>query len=220
MNNNNEINCLLCGSSTELKYKAYPGYQIPSVFEIYYCPNCNTSFSMPRNESNDIYELIYKNGAEVRWYNRYWKYSKAVKTMANPMRYLAESEDIYWAIKESLKQITKDIKISQNILEIGCGLGYLTYSLNKEGYNTVGMDISKEAVSVAISNYGNYYIHADLYEYSINHENEFDVIIFTEVIEHLNDIFSFMRCLKKLLKYNGKIILTTPNKSFLRLSII
>ena len=214
MNSKNVINCLLCGGSSELKHKAYPGYQIPSVFEIYYCPDCNTSFSMPRNESNGIYELIYNNGPRVRWYERYWNYAEAVKNENKPLNFLAESEDIYWAVKESIRLITLDSTISPKILEIGCGLGYLTYSLNKEGYNSLGLDISKEAVNQAIKNYGNFYICADLYEYAINHENEYDIIIFTEVIEHLNDINSFMESLKKLLTSKGKIILTTPNKSF------
>lgn len=216
----NVINCLLCGSSSELKHKAYPGYQIPSVFEIYYCPACNTSFSMPRDESKGIYELIYKNGSKVRWYERYWNYAKAVKNENKPLNFLAESEDIYWAVKESIRLITLDSSISPKILEIGCGLGYLTYSLNKEGYNSLGLDISKEAVNRAIQNYGNYYICADLYEYAINHENEYDIIIFTEVIEHLNDINSFMEKLKKLLTSEGKIILTTPNKSFYPLEVL
>jgi SAM-dependent methyltransferase len=209
-----QTTCCLCSEVATLKYKNYPGYQIPSVFDIYSCPSCNTSFSMPRGETNDIYELIYKNGPEVRWYDRYWKNAEIVKTKDKPLNYLAESEDIYWSVKESLKQITKDCISSPKILEIGCGLGYLTYSLNKEGYNSQGLDISQEAVNRAMQNYGNHYICANLYEYAINHENEYDIIIFTEVIEHLNEINSFMESLKKLLKPNGKIILTTPNKSF------
>lgn len=220
MNSKNAINCLLCGGSSKLKHKAYPGYQIPSAYEIYYCPTCNTSFSMPRDESNGIYELIYKNGSKVRWYERYWNYAKAVKNENKPLNFLAESEDIYWAVKESIRLITLDSTISPKILEIGCGLGYLTYSLNKEGYNSLGLDISKEAVNQAIQNYGNYFICADLYEYAINHENEYDIIIFTEVIEHLNDINSFMESLKKLLTFEGKIILTTPNKSFYPLEVL
>lgn len=208
------INCCLCLKPAILKYKNYPGYQIPSAFEIFYCPSCNTSFSMPRTETNEVYELIYKNGPNVRWYERYWKYAKVVKNETKPLSYLANSEDTYWAVKQSLNQITKDSIVCPRILEIGCGLGYLTYSLNKEGYNTTGLDISKEAISNAKQNYGDYYIWGDLHEYSSSHANEYDIIIFTEVIEHLHDITTFMQSLLKLLKPGGKIILTTPNKSF------
>lgn len=209
-----QIICGLCSGNVTIIFKNYPGYQIPSVFDIYFCPSCNTSFSVPRIESNDIYDLIYKNGAAVRWYDRYWRNAEIVKTEKNPLNYLAESEDTYWAVKESLSQITKKSSSSPSILEIGCGLGYLTYSLNKAGFNSIGLDISQEAVNQAIKNYGNKYICADLHNYAESHENEYDVIIFTELIEHLNDIFGFMVSLKKLLKPDGRIILTTPNKSF------
>ena len=116
--------------------------------------------------------------------------------------------------KRIFKANTENIAIAPNILEIGCGLGYLTYSLNREGYKAKGLDISQEAVNKAIQNYGNYYTCANLFEYAINHEKEYDILILTEVIEHLNDINSFMKSLKKLLRYEGKIILTTPNKSY------
>ena len=210
----NKTNCLLCGCTSELNYAAYPGYQIPSVYEIYYCDNCNTSFSIPREESNSIYELIYKNGKRVRWYERYWSYANSVKNKNRPLDFLAESEDIYWGVKESLNQIILETKVSPKILEIGCGLGYMTYSLNKQGFNTLGLDISIEAVNQAIKNYGNYFICANLSEYAIIHQNEYDLILFTEVIEHLNEITSFMESIKKLLTNGGHIILTTPNKSF------
>ena len=217
---NNEIHCILCGNDSKLHHNAYPGYQIPTVFEIHYCPSCNTSFSLPRDTATKIYDLIYKNGSEVRWYDRYFRNAELVKTENQPLNYLAESEETYWAVKESLKQITKNDNISPKILEIGCGLGYLTYSLNKAGYNAQGLDISLEAINLALKNYGNYYICADLYEYAKTYKNEYDIIIFTEVIEHLNDIISFMESLRYLLKSEGKIILTTPNKSFYPTDVI
>jgi len=208
------IECLLCNEHANLIYENYPGYQEPDVFKLYHCSFCNTTFSMPRNDAKDIYELIYKNGKNVRWYDRYWRYAEAVKKERKPLDYLVESEVTYWAVKESLGQIIKEGNKSPKILEFGCGLGYLTYSLNEEGFVTKGLDISQEAIDQAIQNYGNNYICADLYEYALLHENEYDVIILTEVIEHLNEINTFMIYLKKLLKSNGKIILTTPNKSF------
>ena len=215
-----EISCILCNDVAKIKYENYPGYQIPFKYDIYHCESCNTSFSTPRNETNGIYELIYKNGADVRWYDRYWKYAETVKTVANPLKYLAQSEEIYWAIKKTLTQISRNSKTTPKILEIGCGLGYLTYSLNKAGYDSTGLDISQEAINRAIQNYGNKYVCSDVNNYLKNHENEFDVIIFTELIEHLHEIDSFISTLTKLLKIDGKIILTTPNKSFFPPTII
>ncbi len=214
------MECLICNKEAKLIYDIYPGYQEPDVFKLFHCSNCNTTFSIPRNDAKEIYELIYKNGKNVRWYDRYWKYAEAVKVENKPLDYLAESEVIYWAVKESMGQIIKEGNKSPKILEVGCGLGYLTYSLNKEGFDVKGLDISQEAIDQAILNYGNNYICADLSEYALNHEYKYDIIILTEVIEHLNKIDEFMIYLKRLLKPNGKIILTTPNKSFYPKTII
>lgn len=208
------IKCPLCNEYAKLVYDKYPGYQEGSVFELYHCASCDTTFTMPRKDVNEIYELIYKNGENVRWYNRYWRYADVVKRKNKPFDYLVESEVAYWAVKESLRQIATKRGNSPLILEFGCGLGYLTYSLNKEGYNIKGLDISHEAIDYAIRNYGDFYVCAELNMYSATHEREYDVIIMTEVIEHLNDVNSIMKYLKGLLKSNGKIILTTPNKSF------
>jgi SAM-dependent methyltransferase len=99
------------------------------------------------------------------------------------------------------------------ILEIGCGFGYLTYAVAKAGYNIIGLDISQEAVKNATLRYGNHYLCADLAEYVQEHKKQFDVIIMTELIEHTPDIKHFISIVNELVKDDGHIVLTTPNKS-------
>lgn len=220
MNNKNEIHCFLCGGSSELKHKAYPGYQEPMMFEIYHCKSCNTAFSMARvNDTKIIYDNIYNNGAKVPGYDRYWKYSKTITNQENPLDYLAKVEDTYWGVSKALGQIIKNKK-SAKILEVGSGLGYLTYALNKAGYDASGLDISETAVQQAKINFGNYYICGDLFEFAGGKANSFDVVILTEVIEHVNDPIGFIAALLKLLKPDGRLVLTTPNKSFYPSDII
>ena len=99
-------------------------------------------------------------------------------------------------------------------------MGYLTYSLIQDGYKTVGLDISQTAVNNAIDNFGNYYICADLLEFSIQNPEKFDIVILTEVIEHINKPIDFMKAILLLLKSSGYTIITTPNKSFYPKDII
>jgi SAM-dependent methyltransferase len=98
-------------------------------------------------------------------------------------------------------------------LEVGSGMGYLTYSLIKEGYNVRGIDISKVAVDNACQKFGNYYIQGDIFKYSIESPASADVIILTEVIEHVEDPILFLDALLNILSPGGSIILSTPNKS-------
>ena len=122
-------------------------------------------FSLPEVHTSLIYENIYKNGSKVPGYNRYWRYAEFVHKFKYPFRYLAETSETYWGVREFLSGsgIKKE---SLKILEIGSGLGYLTYSLNKENYNAIGLDISQTAVDHAIETFGNHYICADLFDYA------------------------------------------------------
>lgn len=211
--------CLLCRSDATLVDDKRPGYQEPAIFKIYFCPSCNTSFSLPRVETKKLYESIYQNGSAVTGYGRYWEYMKAVKKSTAPLEYLAKAEDIYWSVQQALSTLVKEKK-QTNILEVGSGLGYLTYSLNMAGYQATGLDISETAVSQATKTFGNFYLTADLFEYTKHHEASYDIVIFTEVIEHVEDPLAFTACIMKLLKPGGHAIITTPNKSLFPPEII
>jgi SAM-dependent methyltransferase len=208
------VKCELCKNDAELRQDKYPGYQEPHTFQIYHCAHCNTAFSLPRSvDTQQVYDLIYQKGAVVPGYDRYWKYAQQVKTIDSPLDYLAESEDTYWSVREALLCLGASKEPEFKILEIGSGLGYLTYSMRKAGYNALGLDISEAAVNLAKANYGDFYVAADLFDYSEKNTNSYDVVVFTEVIEHVDQPLLFVQAVLKMLKINGKAIITTPNKS-------
>jgi SAM-dependent methyltransferase len=217
--NPNEIKCLLCGDSAQLLHEKYPGYQEPDTFKIYHCSECNTSFSLPTVHTSLIYENIYKNGNKVPGYNRYWRYARFVKKFKNPFKYLADTSETYWGVREFLSNYEVN-KESLKILEIGSGFGYLTYALNKENYNVIGLDISQTAVAHAKETFGDHYICADLFEYAQLNSGLFDLVILTEVIEHISKPLDFIKSILKLLKSQGKAIITSPNKSLYPSDII
>jgi len=205
-------NCLLCGAIAELKTDNFIGYQKQETFAIYHCVSCNTSFSLPRVDTTNIYNLIYQKGKEVPGYDRYWRYKETVKTHPNSLSFLLDTEESYWGSISALTKIVID-KQNTKILEVGCGMGYLTYSLIQAGYNATGLDISQEAVDEANRSFGNHYICSNIFEYSEQHKNEYDIVIMTEVIEHIETPVKFLFETTKLLKTKGYIILTTPNKT-------
>ncbi len=206
------MDCILCGNAAVLKTTNLSGYQRPLKFSVYHCPNCDCAFNFPRVSSSKIYDNIYKNSSIVPGYNRYWKYFNEVKQQNDPFSFLANSESTYWGVRQALKEIILDKK-NNKILEVGSGMGYLTYSLRKNGYNAVGLDISENAIQLAKDSFGEFYICSDVFDYSIRNANKYDVVILTEVIEHVDDPIAFLGALHKLVKSGGRIIITTPNKS-------
>jgi len=206
--------CSICkNKDSKLKIKDYPGYIENSYFDIYYCDKCDTSFIDTKNINLSIYNTIYKmldnNPDSVRAYDRYLNYSKKIKEYKNPFLFLINSENTYYPIYEFIKN-----KKNLRILEIGCGYGYLTYALKTLGHLTTGIDISKEAINFANENFGDNYYSGDLLNEDFFNKNEFDLIIATELIEHLTDAPLFIELCKKLLKPKGQLIITTPSKDW------
>ena len=205
-----EVKCIICNKSAEIAIENFNGYKEGEGFNIYYCSYCNTSFIWPHVVDNKIYDYIYSQTDSVPGYNRYALYASEIKSKKNALDYLADKEAMYFAVKEILSQ-TNDKTIK--ILEVGSGLGYLTYAITQEGYDITGIDISNNAVKSAESKFGNHFICQDVYEYALDMAGKFDIVILTEVIEHVPDPDSFCNTLISLLKPQGKLIITTPNKS-------
>lgn len=207
----NVIECLLCRNKVKVLYENYPGYKMGYFYSIFYCENCDTSFASPLKSDSNLYELIYSQIQIVPGFNRYLKYSAEVKTHTDSLEYLASSEDVYWSIQKFFQDFIIDK--NDNILEIGSGLGYLTYSLSMKGYNVKGLDISKNAIEIATKQYGDLYVCGDIHELSEKEQGKYSVIIMTELIEHVENVHQFIASAKLLLKKGGYLILTTPNKS-------
>jgi 2-polyprenyl-3-methyl-5-hydroxy-6-metoxy-1,4-benzoquinol methylase len=99
------------------------------------------------------------------------------------------------------------------ILDYGCGDGRFAPFLCKYG-KSIGVDIS----GLSILKAKNHYPSCDfqICDLSSNEvlekiKDRFDVIVSTEVIEHIYDQETYLKNAKILLKDNGKLILTTPN---------
>mgnify|MGYP000954079121 FL=1 len=203
-----DILCYVCGNKSNLIYQDYPGYVEGTKYHIYHCPDCNTNFIDQNSIDISIYDLIYSQ-KKVLGYDRYFNYAEKVKTEKNPLKYLAFSESMYYPVYRYLKG-----KKNLRILEVGCGNGYLSYSMNKLGHNVTGIDLSANAIANAKKNYGNYFVNSSVEDFSKNNNEKYDLIVSTEVIEHVKNPVLFFKELYHLLNKNGTLILTTPDMGF------
>jgi len=210
--------CQLCKNKANIVENHLQGYVENDFYQVYFCNNCNTSFIDPM-ETGEVYNFIYQNAKKVLGYDRYYHYSETVKNQKKPLDYLADSEESYWVVKDVLSKI-KQPKLETTVIEIGSGLGYLTYALNKDGYNALGIDISQEAVERAKQKFGFLYVCADIYEYAEKHQGLYDVVIMSQVIEHIKTPIDFLISASLLLKQKGRIILITPNKTIYSKTVI
>ena len=102
------------------------------------------------------------------------------------------------------------------ILDIGSGGGLLCEPLNRLGAKITGIDASINNVEVAKQhakemNLNIKYIHAS--PENINLDNQFDVVLCMEVIEHVSDVSLFIKKCSKLIKKNGILFIASINKN-------
>jgi ubiquinone/menaquinone biosynthesis C-methylase UbiE len=111
-------------------------------------------------------------------------------------------------------------KESKNILEIGCGDGYLLCLSNQRcpSSRIYGIDMNDVGIGLARQEFKNRSVDADLKigsAYSIDYpDNFFDVVIMADVIEHLEDRNKSLSEAKRVLAKNGVFLLSTPNNPF------
>ncbi len=102
------------------------------------------------------------------------------------------------------------IKPEAKILDLGCGNGSLTNAIARQGYRVVGMEESSSGVALAKKNFPQCnFLQGSIYEPPLL-ENDFDVVISVEVIEHLFYPRELTKLAGKCLKPGGHLIITTP----------
>ena len=106
-------------------------------------------------------------------------------------------------------------------LDIGCGGGILSEPLSRLGAIVTGIDASEMAIQSAVAHSRKSRLDidfkcmstGDLIKSSL--DNQFDIIIASEVIEHVSNRALFLSDIAKLCKPGGLVVFTTINKSIL-----
>jgi 2-polyprenyl-3-methyl-5-hydroxy-6-metoxy-1,4-benzoquinol methylase len=103
---------------------------------------------------------------------------------------------------------------AESVLDVGCGAGVFGRSLKRvRGCRVVGIELNDEAARQARQ-------HLDLVfcqsvdDVDFMELGCFDVIVFNDVLEHLNDPWEILGRAKAALKPDGRIVASIPNVRF------
>jgi len=118
--------------------------------------------------------------------------------------------------QKKLASILSKMKID-SVADIGCGEGFGLKNLadNKIGNNYIGLDFSKKALKLAKKinpEFG--YIHGSIYKTPFKN-NEFDLVICSEVLEHLDDPEAAIIELKRISK--RYVLISVPYEPWFRI---
>jgi len=110
------------------------------------------------------------------------------------------------ALKNKLNLINYCSSAKGKLLDIGAGTGDFLLTAKNNGWNTIGVEPNQKAKSIAINK------GIQFSETTQDLENHsFDVITMWHVLEHVPNLETQIKELKRLVKPNGTIIIAVPN---------
>jgi 2-polyprenyl-3-methyl-5-hydroxy-6-metoxy-1,4-benzoquinol methylase len=112
-----------------------------------------------------------------------------------------------------------DFPRGTRVLDVGCGNGFICGEFLKRGCSVVGLDLSDEGVEIARRAYAQArfeVLAADDNMLLKLGEEPFDVVISTEVVEHLYAPRVYARGCYRALKPGGRFLCTTPYHGYLK----
>ncbi len=204
------IACPLCQGPAPVLNPAHPGYQAGETWRVAECGRCDVQFAAPLRPGEAIYDRIYQHARTLPGYSRYAWYASQVAAQPRPLEWLAAQEEMYAFIAAELALRGPDR--TGRVLEVGSGFGYLTFALHAAGYQVRGLELSSRAVEAARDRFGDLYAVHDISRADPGVDGA-DVVVMTEVLEHVTDPAALIASLARLLRPGGTALVTTPNKS-------
>lgn len=101
-----------------------------------------------------------------------------------------------------------NINETSRVLDIGCGTGSVAFDLSRKAKKVIGIDISRKNIETSKKRYSrsnlNFILgNATRYDFT----SKFDVIILSNVLEHIEDRVSF---LKKAISISSSLLIRVP----------
>ena len=105
------------------------------------------------------------------------------------------------------------------IRDSGCGNGHLAKQLASWGYDVVGIDASASGIEQANRTAPNVRFIRSLIDKDIREGNDlepFDLVVSSDVVEHLYRPSDLFEAAGMLLRTNGRLVITTPYHGYLK----
>jgi 2-polyprenyl-3-methyl-5-hydroxy-6-metoxy-1,4-benzoquinol methylase len=105
----------------------------------------------------------------------------------------------------------------RRILDVGCAQGTLALMLAERGHSVVALDLREGFLDYAKSRYTHgdiRFVLGNVLECEL--ESQFDLVFANQLIEHLVYPDRLVRRLRGCLRSGGKLVVTTPNWSYIR----
>lgn len=180
--------CLLCNSANVKNMRRY------EIHGLVKCSECDFVYmkKIPSKEELENYYSVYSY--------------QQIQEIPEPTRISLEN----------LLDTFEKYRVNNRMLDVGCGEGWILELAKTRGWQVYGTEFSQRALEICEHKGIRMYLgELNLEKFK---EKEFDIIISSETIEHINNPRNEISNFYQLLRKGGLLYITTPNfNSYLRL---
>ena len=207
------VPCNICGS---FDFSILASIVINSIeFFLVECRECNLIWRNPLPGNKFLYSLYTEQYFDTSEMSSLLKEQVGIADTTTTDRIFRDD------ISAKVVQSWVDLGISpqdpngqlRKLLEIGGGRGYLQKAAKEKGWITIGMEISPHGIAEAKKN-GISLLPYTLYESRMKHglyEKQFDLVVFYDFLEHVDDPAQYLRVINHMLADDGIIIFRVPH---------
>ena len=114
-------------------------------------------------------------------------------------------------------ELVRNLEGVRTICDLGCGNGHISGRLGALGYQVTGVDASRSGIQIARRAYpGVQFVEALITPELKKSLGDFDLIISSDVIEHLYRPSDLLEVAGLLLKQGGTVLIGTPYHGYLK----
>lgn len=193
------VNCPVCNSNqTRFALKVKDHSVSGEYFDIFECPQCSLRYTHQVPPSEQI----------GRYYQSedYISHSNTRKGLVNSLYHMVRSR----TLRSKYHLLNKATGLKQGLhLDIGAGTGAFVQYVNRQGWESEGIEPDEIARARAIEHHQTKLMPAEAFETLL--PSRFDAITLWHVLEHVHDLYPYLHRIKDLLKPNGLVFIAVPN---------
>jgi len=194
-----KVLCTLCNSEDTIYLPSQIRNDMAGEYKMYCCSACETHFLYPRPVSEQLKDYYDGKFREEVHSEHYYDYEVLNGVF---QRFLPEA-------RQRVERVAEDLNIEDEILEIGCSVGYFMEAIADKVGIVCGTEWDQKAQRFICDNTKHENIRV-----SSNPEDfgkQFNKIFLFHVLEHIEEPVAFLESLKAVLKPGGCIYIEVPN---------